>query len=82
LPIRKKELQQFEFGESVPVVIYESGGIIHFVVISYGQKPELPFEHMPLPHKSLSEIAGEKKEAIKEQEEIAGKFQPWRPVGN
>jgi V/A-type H+/Na+-transporting ATPase subunit I len=69
----KKELQQFEFGESVPVVIFESGGITHFVVISYGQKPELPFEHMPLPHKSLSKIAGEKKEAIKEQEEIAGK---------
>jgi V/A-type H+/Na+-transporting ATPase subunit I len=70
----KREFEQSDFGQAVPVLVRETVGIVHFALLGSGEAPELPFEHVALPERSLQEVRDERHSVEKDIEGVRKKL--------
>lgn len=69
-----REFGKFDFGHTVPVLVREVVGIAHFALIGTEDPPELPFEEVLLPEKSLQDVRDERHKIEREVEKVRVKL--------
>ncbi len=67
---RKRDFSHYDFKEMAVEIIQESGGFVYFVIFSYKQAPDIPFDQVALPHTSLAVLREEREKLGKREIEI------------